>query len=178
MIPFVVEDGTGLANATSYVSVEEADDIAVMNIHNSDAWLALPLDEKRNLLIYTSRVLDSRTTWQGSHVSQLQGLAWPRTGVIDRYGNTISSSSVPFAVRWATVEMAKFTQTEDKLAKTRPDNVVSSVKVDSISLTFANATSVAMDQFKTPDIVCDILLGLGTVRNSTRKITFGKLIRT
>ena len=34
-LDFVVETGTGLANATSYVSVEEADDLVSLNIHDS-----------------------------------------------------------------------------------------------------------------------------------------------
>ena len=175
MITFVVENGTGLTNATSYVSVDEADDLAVLNIHNSDAWLTLPVDKKRNLLIYASRVLDSRTTWNGERVSLTQALEWPRKEVTDRYGNAVSTSAVPYNVRWAVVEFAKWSLTEDRLSRTQPDSVVSEVKVDSISLKFADPTLLATDQYKTPDIVTDILRGLGSVRHSTRTVTFGRL---
>jgi hypothetical protein len=178
VITFVVEDGTGLSSATSYVSVEEADDIASLNIHSADAWLDLPLEAKQNLLIYVSRILDSRTTWVGNQASPIQGLAWPRTGVVDRYGNTVSAAAVPYAVRMAVVELAKHTMTEDRLSKSSPDSVVQSVKVDSISINFAQAANTALSMYKTPQIVTDLLLGLGNVRNSMRKITFGKLLRT
>lgn len=178
MIGFVVEDGGGLADATSYVSVEEADDIASLNIHNSDAWLALPLDSKRNLLMYSSRVLDSRTSWNGSQASPLQALAWPRTGAVDRHGNSVSPASVPRAVRWAVVEMAKHTMAEDLLSKSTPDQVVSEIKVEgAVSLKFAGAADAAAKKFRTPEIVSDILRGLGTVRNGAAKVTFGKAVR-
>jgi hypothetical protein len=177
MIAFVVEDGTGLTSATSYVSVDEADDIASLNIHNSAAWDALDPADKENLLMYVSRVLDSRTLWNGEQVSPTQGLAWPRTGVVDRYKNILSSTAIPYNLRMAVVEFAKHTMTEDRLSKWQPDSIVSEIKVDSIAVKFANAGDVAMGQYKVPEIVTDLLTGLGNVRNSTKKVTFGKLIR-
>lgn len=178
MTTFVVEDGTGLPSATSYVSVEEADEIASLNIHNGAVWEALDDADKQSLLIYVSRVLDSRATWKGEQVSLTQGLAWPRSGVVDRYGNTLSSTAVPYNLRMAVVEFAKHTMTEDRLSRWQPDSIVSEVKVDAVTVKFANPTDVAMGQFKVPDIVTDLLNGLGSVRNSTKKITFGKLVRT
>lgn len=177
MIAFVVEDGSGLTTSTSYVSVEEADDIAKLDIHNSDAWMGLPLDAKQNILIFVSRILDSRTLWNGARATTAQALEWPRTDVVDRYNNSVSSSAVPYAVRWAVLEMAKWTLATDRVTQSTPANVVNEVKVDSITLKFADATQIAIDQFKVPDIVSDILKGLGSVRNSSRKVTFGKVAR-
>lgn len=176
MISFVVEDGTGLASATSYVSVEEADDIAALNIHNSEAWNALSDSDKQSLLMYVSMVLDSRTVWRGTPTTSSQRLAWPRTGVTDRYNNAVASNAIPFNLRMAVVELAKHTMAEDKLSKWQPDSIVSEVKVDSIAVKFANAGDVAIGRFKTPEIVADLLSGLGSVRNSTKKVTFGKLV--
>lgn len=175
MISFTVESGAGLAEATTYVTVEEANDIASMNIHSSDAWLALPLDAKRNLLIYASRVLDSRTVWNGTQATANQALAWPRSGVEDRYGNSISTSAVPYNVRWAVVELAKHTLAEDRISKTQPDSIISEAKIDTVTVKFADPTTAALNLYKTPAIVCDLLSGLGTVRDSSRKISFGKL---
>jgi hypothetical protein len=177
MISFAVEDGTGLSGSTSYVSVEEADNIAVLNIHNSDEWLELPLEKKRNLLMYTTLVLDSRTTWRGIRTTDVQALAWPRTGVVDNYKNTLSPTAIPYNLRVAVVELAKHTLTEDRLSKWQPESIVSEIKVDTIAVKFANAGDVAMGQYKVPEIVTDLLTGLGSVRNSTKKVTFGKLIR-
>lgn len=176
-ISFVVEDGSGLANATSYVSVAEADDLAGLNIHNSADWLALSLSTKQSLLSYVSRVLDSRTMWDGTQVSSTQALAWPRSDVTDKYGNVLASNAIPLAVRWAVVELAKHTMAEDLLAKVGPDQIVREIKIDSISVAFGNYTDVAMAKYKTPAIVTDILKGIGRVRNGTGKVTFGLMKR-
>lgn len=178
MINFVVEDGSGLSTATSYVSVEEADEIASLNIHTAAAWAALSLETKQTLLMYVTRALDARALWNGAKTTDAQALEWPRKEVRDRYNNEVSSSALPYNLRWAVVELAKANISADKLTNAVPPNVVSEVKVDTITLKFADATSIAMDQFQLPDIVGDLLRGYGTVRSSSRKVTFGKAVRT
>lgn len=177
MISFVVEDGTGNSNATSYVSVEEADDIASLNIHSSSSWLALPLDAKRNLLMYVTRALDARANWIGSRATDIQALDWPRKDVVDRYNNAVSSSAVPYNLRWAVVELAKANISADKLSNSIPANAISELKLDTITIKYADASMFASDQFQLPEIVTDLLRGYGTIRNSTRKVTFGRAVR-
>lgn len=177
MINFVVEDGSGLINATSYVSTDEADDIASLNIHSAAEWLALPLDTKQSLLIYVSRALDARATWNGTKASDTQALGWPRIGAEDRYGNSVSSSSVPYNIRWAVVELAKANTASDKLSVGLPETAVSEVKVDTLTIKYADASSYAAQQFRLPELVADLLKDYGTVRNSPRKVTFGKVLR-
>ena len=178
MPAFVVEDGTGKSTATSYVSVEEADDIAFLNIHSTLEWHALSLQAKQNLLMYVSRALDARALWNGSKATTAQALEWPRKEVEDRYGNVVSDASVPYNIRWAVVELAKANIASDKLSVGIPTSVISEVKADSITVKYADATAVAANQFKLPEIVSDLLRGYGTVRNSPKKVTFGKVIRT
>lgn len=177
MIDFVVEDGTGKSTATSYVSVEEADDIASLNIHSASAWSALTLQTKQSLLMYVSRALDARALWNGEKAVEMQALEWPRKDVKDRYGNELSSSSVPYNVRWAVVELAKANIASDRLTTAVPPNAVSEVKVDTITIKYADAAQIAAEQFKMPEIVSDLLRGYGSVRNNPRKVTFGKVIR-
>jgi hypothetical protein len=154
-----------------------ADSIAALNPHTANNWAALPSPTKQTLLIFVSRVLDSRTTWNGERATSLQGLEWPRKGVVDRYNNVVSAQAVPYNVRWAVVELAMNNIDADRLTVERPDSVVSEMKVGPISLKFANAAEVARDGFKAPEIVTDLLKGLGTLRNSARKITFGRAFR-
>jgi hypothetical protein len=177
MINFTVEDGTGAASATSYVSLADADDLAMLNIHSADAWLILPVDQKQNLLMYCSRVLDSRTAWTGTRGTATQGLDWPRTGVVDRNGNNIATNIVPYAVKWAVTELAKWSLSQDKLSNSTPENAISELRVDTITLKFADASTSASAQFRIPDLISDILNGLGSVRNSANKVSFGKLVR-
>jgi hypothetical protein len=176
VITFVAETGAGLSNATSYVTVAEADDIAALNIHSAAVWAALDNATKQNLLMYVTRVLDSRTTWEGTKAVTAQALEWPRTDVVDRYSSAVASNVVPYNVRWAVVELAKFTMADDRLAKWQPDNAILSAKVDTITVQFADPTLLAVNMYRTPPIVTDLLKGLGKVRNSNRRITFGALI--
>jgi hypothetical protein len=177
LINFVVEDGSGVPNANSYVSLEEADDIASLNLHTANAWAALTSPQKQSLLIYVTGALDARTQWGGSRSSPHQGLEWPRQGVQDRYGNALSASAVPYNLRWAVVELAKYNIDADRLSVERTDSVVSELQVGPIKLSFADAAGVASQQFKAPEIVTDLLLGLGTIRSSSRKVTFGRILR-
>lgn len=178
MIEFVVEDGSGIATATSYVSVEEADGISRLNIHSLEVWENLAPIQKEYLLMYASRALDARALWNGGKTASGQGLEWPRTGVVDRYQNAVSASSVPYNVRWAVVEIAKANIATDKLSTGVPANAVSEIKIDTITVKFAEAASIAAAQFNFPDIVKDLLRGLGSFRNSVSKISFGKVVRT
>lgn len=176
-IAFVVEDGTAKTDATSYVSVEEADDIVALNIHNNSTWGALTTQQKQNLLIYCTKALDARTRWKGDKSTLTQALEWPRKEVVDRYGNELADNAVPFNIRMAVVEFARWGAATDKVAGDRPENAVSEVKVDSITVKFADAADFARDQFELPEIVTDLLRGYGTTRDKPSGISFGKVVR-
>jgi len=176
-IAFVVEDGTGKADATSYVTVEEADDINALNIHNNTAWAALTLTQKQNLLIYSSKAVDARTRWKGERTKLTQGLEWPRAGVKDAHGNNLSNAAVPFNVRMAVVEFAKWNATTDRIAVDRPDSVLQEVKVDTITVKFADASANALSQYELPEIVVDLLRGYGSIRERQPGVAFGKVVR-
>ena len=82
----IVETGTGLDTAAnSYVSLVEADAyVATMPSLLRDPWLALTLAaDRENLLIYSTRVLDQRATYNGSKTVSASPLRWPRSNVFD-----------------------------------------------------------------------------------------------
>lgn len=72
-----VEDGTGLANADSYVSV--ADATAYHAAMGNAAWAALDTDEKEWALRRATQYIDVRYNYRGSPLRSTQALAWPRT---------------------------------------------------------------------------------------------------
>lgn len=59
-------------------------------------WAAYDADTKARGLVSATRLLD-RQTWQGelTAISPETGLAWPRTGVTDRYGDAVDSETIP-----------------------------------------------------------------------------------
>ena len=110
---FVVEDGTGLADATSYASVDYAS--AFHFDHGTlEMWASIVDDEAA--LTNGTVALDGMFAWSGtilrdgSDGNPAQALDWPRVGVVDREGRVIASDAVPKAIADATCLMALYTK--------------------------------------------------------------------
>lgn len=100
---FVVEDGTGLPNSTSYASVAFSDS------HHSDrgqyAWTGA-VSEKEAALIRATSFIERRfrTRFRGIRQSRSQALSWPRNGAIDSDG--YEYEDIPLILQQATAEYA------------------------------------------------------------------------
>ena len=98
----IVEDGSIVENANSYVSVDDARTFASLRgvtLPASDA-------EVEVLLIKATDFIEAqRLRFQGSKVNQDQALQWPRTGVyVD--GFEVASDSIPYELRNAQILLA------------------------------------------------------------------------
>ena len=102
MYDFLVEDGTGLEDATSYVSVAEADDYALF-IGDEDWEVLDEADKERNLMI-TSTFVDGLLIWNSTLLNETQGLNFPRKDFRDVQGRLITS--VPQAIKNAVMQLA------------------------------------------------------------------------
>ena len=60
---------------------------------------------KQKALVSATRWLD-RQKWQGAKTSSSQALEFPRTGLVDKYGDEVADDSVPTAVESACYELA------------------------------------------------------------------------
>lgn len=98
----VVENGTGLSNADSYVSVGDAD-IYFAARNNSD-WDALDTAEKEAALLYATAYIDSKYTWPGYVYNTNQSLDWPRNSAYDDEERVLSG--VPLILRNSVCELA------------------------------------------------------------------------
>jgi hypothetical protein len=83
-ITIVVEDGTGIANANSYISVGDAD--AYQLNRGRSAWAALDADAKSSALIQATEFVDSTFAWIGKRKTSTQALKWPRIYGLDSDG--------------------------------------------------------------------------------------------
>lgn len=85
----IVEDGTGVKNANSYVTSSEADDY--FSLRNNATWKALTTQQKEAALISASSYADMR--WgdklRSRPLTSDQALEMPRRSLHDRYGNEI-----------------------------------------------------------------------------------------
>lgn len=156
---FKVETGSGLvADANSYVSVSEADDILAMNIHASPAWEALDDSAKEKLLAWATRYLDERTRWYGYKAVDTSPLRWPRVGVMDRDGIYISPTSIPMQLRTASAEMARYLIETDRSVE-RDQDALKRLKADVIELEFVEGYKLS----SVPSALQYLIKGLGTI---------------
>lgn len=108
----IVEDGTVVAGAESYISVADAD--TWHDDRGNTAWAALSTAAKeaalRKATDYMLQVYGRR--WAGDRVDADQGLDWPRSGV-EAHGFDVASDAVPAAVARACAELALRASTAD-----------------------------------------------------------------
>lgn len=165
-----VEDGTGKANAESFVSVAEA--LTYHAARGNTAWAALASDALREQALrratdYMQQVYRSR--WQGSRVSSAQRLEWPRDGVTKRanypYHDYYANNIVPEEVRNVCAELALKAAT----ASLAPDldRAKSSVTVGPLSVTYDPASPEAKRYRAVEMTILHMLEGAG---NSARLV--------
>lgn len=114
MVTMVVEDGTGLATANSYISIADADTYFTQQGTAGAAWAA-PDALKTEYLVRAAAALDD--LYGRKYISYLpasddtiQGLLWPRENVWDRHNRRIPAGNIPQEVKDAQCEMALLAQ--------------------------------------------------------------------
>lgn len=99
---FIVETGEGLSNATSYITIEEADSYITTFAPNNDSWGELSIEDKERYLIRSTRYVDNMLKWASALKNSTQSLNWPRQDFYDSNGRLISSKSIPMEIKDAT----------------------------------------------------------------------------
>lgn len=157
----IVEDGTGLADANSYVSEDEADTYA--DDRGITAWSDSAAD-KEAALVRATTTLDAtyRNRFSGSRLNgRAQALEWPRLNSYDYLGNLLDDDEVPIEVRDATIELA-FRELADP-GSTMPDldRTIRSLKAGSVSIEYAS-NAAAKTSFSIISAIMSSLVGSGT----------------
>jgi len=111
---FIVEDGTIVANANSYVSVEEADDTLEIDFRLNGIWSEFDQATKELKLAQATRYLDDNYQWFGRRTEpSVQPLKWPRCGMRDCEGNCIGPNVMPSELKRATAQLAVWLHSND-----------------------------------------------------------------
>jgi len=105
---FIVEDGSGKSDATSYTTVSYADDYVTKFLADDPTWVGATTAAKENALCIGTAYIDNkyRTRWKGRAVSSTQALAWPRYDVCTYDGFIVDSNEIPDNLQRAAVEAA------------------------------------------------------------------------
>lgn len=101
----IVEDGTGLATAESYVSVADADAYHTKMGTAAASWGDLTTAVKEAALRRATQFIDTRYRFQGVVNSGTQALLWPRVGVW-LHGYYVEATTIPQRLKDACAELA------------------------------------------------------------------------
>lgn len=155
---FIVEDGTCVENANSYVSLEEASQY--MTNKNREDWLALTDAEKKASLIKGTQYVDNQFTWKGRRKYYEQNLAFPRVKLIDLDGFLVEG--IPKRLKEAVCEAAFYGyQSSVDLFTTHNENgAVKRQKVDVVEVEFFDSTETAVDYISRYAALDALLRGL------------------
>jgi hypothetical protein len=168
---FTVEDGSGIEEANSYVSVAFADDYFSVDTNFAVIWAALLTADKQARLAWASRVLDQKVLWVGAKAVTDSGLRWPRQGMVDRDGNVIADDVVPIQVQQATLEMVKVLATAD-LTVSQNVEYLKEIRVDVIELIWQDHAG----QSQLPTLINELLYPLGAI--NTGGTRFARILKS
>lgn len=119
----------------SYISVSDATSYFNDSL-SSDSWSGLDPVVQAQSLITAARMID-RQTWQGIPTSGAAPMQWPRTGVVDRYGNLVNSASVPQQIKDAQCELALAIQADPSVQTVKnQDFNTKTLKAGSAEITY------------------------------------------
>lgn len=155
----VVEDGTGLANAESYLSVDDAN--AYHTKFRNAAWGG-EVPDLEAALRKATQFIDASFRFRGCKLTTTQALQWPRDA------RTMANWELTWPVanlQQACAELA-VRALVDSLYTDQPDAAVKSETVGPISVTYADAMNGGQVRYA---IVDDLLNEYtGSSRNSIR----------
>lgn len=125
----IVEDGSGLSTAESFISVADAD--AYFTARGNAAWTGSSTVKEQALRKATDFMQGRYASrWKGTRKTSGQALAWPRLAVIDPDGWDVSDTIVPSAVKNACAELAVRSLTTTLL----PDDTKPGIKSEGVSI--------------------------------------------
>jgi hypothetical protein len=149
----IVEDGSIVANANSYVS--DADYTAYAAARGKTIGASAAIRDQE-LILAMDYIESHRAQFQGSKVSSAQALQWPRTGAyID--GFAIGSDEIPQELKSAQIEAAILANSTALLPSGNTQNVQSE-KLGELQISYFQNGSWETLRTDSIDVYLDVLL--------------------
>lgn len=150
MVTLVVENGTGLSTANTYISNADADTYFGSHLY-ATAWTGATEANQDIALAMSTRLIDDNFRFDGKKSSDTQALSFPRYGVSED-GYELLATTIPQSLKDATAEFAKWLIAEDRTAE---DDTVGfkSLKAGSLSMEIDPGDRSAT----IPDVVRDMI---------------------
>lgn len=171
----VVEDGSCVSSANSYVSVEEVD--LYNKNRNRTAWTELTENEKAALILTATTFVDGMFNWKGRRKFAEQELKFPRVNIKDEDGFDVLG--IPKRLKEAICEAA-FLNLENELFETVDINgnikrkktrqKVDGAVEDEQETEYFEATKKNVDYMSSFSILNSILKGLYEPKRSSKSV--------
>ena len=170
----IVEDGTGLPNADSYVSVEFAD--SYFSARGVSGWESLSTEQKEQSLICATDFIESIYQWYGKKATSEQALRFPRVNLVDYEGQSIEG--IPTCLKQAVCDASMLKANGTELFQTKNENGdVVSETITTLSFTYSKSDkSEKTTQTTLYDSINTKLRGLFK-ESSANKVVSGKVAR-
>ena len=179
-VTIIVEDGTRIANANSFLSLADANTFFEGHT-NAAAWTAATDDQKKAALVTATRLLDSYFQFIGFKTSDSQALQWPRVEALDinQYSgdlyhdpiNNINSGyfdedEIPRVLIDAECEFARYLLEGNRLGDTAGKGI------REFELTGAMRVEYQQDNLQTlmPDMIVTMLDPIASVRDGKSSV--------
>lgn len=162
MAVFIVEDGTGKTDATSYVDVTTATDYISINPHEV-TWTSTSLDRKQNVLMWATQLIDTSVEFYGVKRYPSASLRFPRSGLVDPDGYPISEDEIPVPLKKAVAEFARLLNVKDRTAEPATRGI-SELRADETMIVFDKTDRVSVF----PNSIWRYLSSLGYVASGSR----------
>lgn len=168
----IVEDGTGLTDSNSYVSVVFADDY--FSARGISGWTELSAEKKEQALIRATEYIDNVFQWCGKKATPEQALRFPRVNLRDYEGQELTG--VPTCLKQAVCDASLIVAGGAELFETSDVNGdVVSETITSLSFTYSK-TERKVTSRTLYDSINTKLRGL-FVDSTVQKITTGRVMR-
>lgn len=156
----IVEDGTGLETANSFVAVAFAD--SYFDDLNAAQWVGSDAN-KAEALIRASLFLSGRYKWKGKKLNaRTQALAWPRTDVYDGDEYPVASDAVPKEIKAAVCELAakELVSPRTLFPEVLLSQMVKSEQIGALRVDYLNAFNAVTDAIPNYPYVLSLISGL------------------
>ncbi len=149
----ILENGTGVANAVSYISATDATTyLTAYEPVGITAWPGVTADQEAALVVGCQALeLNYRELWLSQKRSVSNDLSWPRYYFYDKNGLLVSDTTIPNAIKQAQATLALYhVQGVDVFPQPSRDTFITgtSVKVGDLSesITYGPGAAVAAPQ--------------------------------
>lgn len=169
-ITITLEDGTGVADANSYVDPAGTWEASYLEAHlYADLWTAATTERQKASVVQATRTIDSLISWKGRRVDYDQALEWPRYEV-EADGFCVPSDEVPRRVREAVLEMALALLERNRLADQAVEAPVTKLGLGNGALELELGADPAQSLPAIPRIVQQLLAPYGFAPGGLQRI--------